>query len=140
MIRAVAVAAVLLAAFLGATAVAQKLAPRPVATAADVMEHLVVPASNAVFRTSSELPNTDAEWKTLRGQAVLLAESGNLLLIGAPAKDNAEWLTNAALLRDATEKFIKTLGTRDIDVIAAASEEVYVACEQCHAKYLGAGR
>ena len=117
-------------------AFAQTLAPRPVATAADLMEHIVVPSSTAVFRTSSELPKTDVEWKSLRAQALILAESGNLLMLRAEAKDKAGWMENAVLLRDASEKFIAAMEKRDEDAMSETGEEIYLACEQCHEKHL----
>jgi hypothetical protein len=85
-------------------AVAPRLAFRPTATVKDIMDSIVIPASEAVFgAVSSEagpngdvekVPQNDAEWNEVRKNALLLVEGGNLLMIEgrhvAPATAKSE--------------------------------------------------
>jgi hypothetical protein len=77
---------------------------RPAATVKDIMDSIVIPASEAVFgAVSSEagpngdvekVPKNDAEWQAVRRQAMMLIEGGNLLMIEgrhvAPASAKSE--------------------------------------------------
>jgi hypothetical protein len=85
-------------------AAAPRLAFRPAATVKDIMDSIVIPASEAVFgAVSSEagpngdvekVPKNDAEWQAVRRQAMMLIEGGNLLMIEgrhvAPASAKSE--------------------------------------------------
>jgi hypothetical protein len=133
MMRAAAIVAIL-----GTVAYAavQVPATRAVATTGEVMTALVVPSSNAVFRTTAEPPQADADWTAVHAQALLLAEAGNLLLIGTRVRDQAEWARAAAALRDTAEAFAKAAAAKDAARLEALSENVYETCEQCHSRYL----
>jgi hypothetical protein len=117
-------------------AAVQVPSPRAVATTGEIMTALVVPSSNAVFHTTAEPPAADADWTAVRAQALLLAEAGNLLLIGTRARNEAEWTRAAAALRDTAEAFAKAAAAKDAARIEALSENVYETCEQCHSRYL----
>jgi hypothetical protein len=46
-----------------------------------LMIDIIYPTSDAVFYIGREPPKTDKEWNDFRGQALMLAESGNLLMM-----------------------------------------------------------
>jgi hypothetical protein len=115
---------------------AQQIAPRAVATTADIMTGLVAPSSTVVFRAAADPPREAKDWIALRAQALLLAESGNLLLIGTRARDEDEWARQAAALRDAAEGAAKAAAAKDATALSDAGERVYETCEQCHQQYL----
>ena len=115
---------------------AQQIAPRAVATTADLMTALTAPSSTMVFRAASEPPSDAKDWIALRAQALMLAESGNLLLVGTRVRDENEWTRQAAALRDAAEAAAKAAGAKDAMALSEAGERVYETCEQCHQKYL----
>ena len=114
---------------------AQQMAPRAVATTADIMTTLVAPSSTAVFRAASAPPSDAQDWSALRAQALLLAESGNLLLIGARVRDEDEWTRQAAALRDSAEAAAKAAAAKDATALSEAGDRVYETCEQCHQQY-----
>jgi hypothetical protein len=115
---------------------AQQIAPRAVATTADIMTALVAPSSTVVFRAASEPPRDANDWIALRAQALMLAESGNLLLIGTRVRDEDEWTRQAAALRDAAAAAAKAAAAKDATALSEAGERVYETCEQCHQQYL----
>lgn len=87
-----------------AAAPAARTTFRPTATVKDIMDAMVIPASEAVFNAVSsesgpngiveKVPKTDAEWGEVRKNALMLIEGGNLLMIDgrhvAPASAKSE--------------------------------------------------
>ena len=48
---------------------------------------MVAPSSNSLFDVARQAPESDEQWAAVRNSAVLLAESGNLLLMGKRSND-----------------------------------------------------
>ena len=89
-------------------AAARAAAPRslfqPTSTVKDIMDDIMIPASENVFNsvsssagpngTEEKVPTTDADWAEVRKNARLIVEAGNLLLIEgrhvAPASAKSE--------------------------------------------------
>ncbi|MBM3820883.1 MAG: hypothetical protein FJW14_17975 [Acidimicrobiia bacterium] len=118
----------------GSTA-AQQDSTRAVATVGEVMATMTVPASAAVFRAASEAPREEKDWTAVRGQAIVLAESGNLLLIGSRVR-TGDWSRMAVALREAAETAVRSADSRNATALSDAGEQVYETCEQCHSRYL----
>lgn len=114
-----------------------------VASVAEVMDAIVIPASetlfNAVVYSNGELvvaPSNDAEWHTVRMAALAVAESGNLLKIGARLRDREAWITYADAMTTAAIRAAKAAEAKDLDGTLAAGTEVYAACTTCHRDYI----
>src|ERR1044071_3191495 len=52
-----------------------------IASVPELMRALTIPSSNAIFAAQSEAPQDDAAWLSVQNNALLLAESGTLLMI-----------------------------------------------------------
>jgi hypothetical protein len=117
---------------------AQQASTKAVATTADIMTTLTVPASTAVFRAASEAPPDQAAWAAVRGQALVLAESGNLLLIGSRVRAG-DWTRMAVALREAAAGAVKAADAKHAAALADAGDGIYETCEQCHLQYLQQG-
>lgn len=115
---------------------AQQASIKPIATTGELMAVMVVPSSTVVFKAASEPPKDDDGWSAVRANALTLAESGNLLMIGSRARNRGEWMKMAAAMRDAAVMGVKAADARDGDALSEAGERVYSTCEQCHARYL----
>ena len=94
-VRALALGALALA----ATGCSSEPAYRSVATIQQIMETSVEPTSNAVFDAAAWVngvqvggPKTDDDWKLVQANALMLAETGNLLLMGPRMKDQTGWV------------------------------------------------
>lgn len=132
----------LLLLFAGA-AVAQAPTYKPFGVLADLMAGILFPNSNTIFDVTKHAPKTDAEWTAVQTSAVVLAESGNLLLLpgrkketGGPVPvDTAEWRKHVQMLVDAAKGAYKAAQTKDPDVVFAACEPLYQACFTCHETY-----
>jgi len=129
---ALAGAAVLLVASAGA---AQERA-RPIATVKEIMTALTVPSSDAIFDAQSEPPKTDEGWATVSTRALVLAEAGNLLMIGSRAKDKKEWMTRARAQVDAAVAVMKAATARDVESLSTAANALNETCDACHARYM----
>jgi hypothetical protein len=117
-------------------ALAQEATVKPIASVRQIMQTMTVPFSDAIFGAASEPPKTVKEWTALRGTAIALAESGNLLMIGPRARDKAEWMKMARSEVDAAEAVMKAIDTRDGDKLSAAGDALYETCENCHNRYM----
>ena len=94
-----------LTAALAAALAQSRLRPRPptrnVGTMSDLMVKIIYPASDALFYIESRTPKTDSEWTALEGQALMVAESANLLMMPGRARDQKQWMADAKLMLDA---------------------------------------
>lgn len=109
---------------------------RTVGSVMQVMQAIVKPASDAVFAAAGEPPKSMAAWITVEYQALALAESGNLLMIGNRVKDTGAWMKMSRAMVDASAVALKAAQAKDADAMAKASDAVYETCENCHMRYL----
>ena len=145
-IRGVQLGSVVAAMALTAGVVAAQHAPAPAADHAtmvkavgsvkDVMLALTIPTSETVFKAASEPPKDAAEWSHVRNQALALAESANLLLIGDRVPDRDAWVRFSIAQRDAAVVAIKAAESRDGDALSNASDALYETCDNCHKQYM----
>jgi hypothetical protein len=116
---------------------AQQPSPfQAVASVQELMRAITIPSSNAVFAAQSEAPQDAAGWLSLQNNAVLLAESGNLLMIGARARDHGNWDSSSRALIDAAALALTAARAKDSNKLGQAADAVYAACEGCHEQYL----
>ncbi len=101
----------------------------------DVMLSMVMPSSEVVFNAGADAPKTDADWDALRLNAVELAESANLLMIGSRVRDRAEWMTMARAQLDAAEAVVRLATAKKVEGLSEASDKAYETCTTCHDKY-----
>jgi len=119
-----------------AAATAQQDAPAAPATVKGVMITMTVPASDAIFDAASEPPKDDPQWVAVRKGALMLAESGKLLMTGERAKDSTTWMEMARALVDQAEATLKAAEAKNSDALLKAGDDVYLTCETCHARYM----
>ena len=117
----------------------------PVASVEQLMEGTVHPAAEVLFKSVGTIisekgveeiaPRNDEEWANVRNNAVTLAESGNLLMIGKRAKDQGDWMKMAQGLIEAGVAATKATEAKDVQALFDAGGKVYEACERCHGRY-----
>ena len=108
---------------------------RNVGSMSDLMVKIIYPASDALFYIESRTPKTDAEWTALEGQALMLAESANLLMMPGRARDQKQWMADARLMLDAGAAAVKAAKAKDVHAIAALSDQLMESCTTCHKNY-----
>ncbi len=99
------------------------------------MQAMLIPASNALFDVARNEPETDEAWGAVKNQAVILAESGNLLLMRQRARDSEVWLSTSRALVEAGEEALKAAEAENAAAVAEAGNQIIEACESCHEKH-----
>jgi len=122
-----------------AAALAQTASVRPptrnVGTMSDLMVKIIYPASDALFYIESRTPRTDSEWTALEGQALMVAESANLLMMPGRARDQKQWMADARLMLDVGADAVAAVKKKDVDAIVALSDRLMESCTTCHKNY-----
>ncbi len=108
--------------------------PEPVADTKLLMEGLAGANIRGLGNLLRDRPTEAAAWTFARGQALLIAETGNLLLIRPPrtASNQEAWMRHAADLRGEAEKLARLVAARDYTASRAALASVANVCNRCH--------
>ena len=129
-------ASALLLAGLGSVMIAQApSAFQPVGSVSQLMVDIIYPASDALFYIEREPPKNDHDWNVIRGTALTLAESGNLLLMGNRARDQDRWVKDTRLMIDAGTAAFKAAQKKDMQAILVLNEQLNTSCITCHKHY-----
>jgi hypothetical protein len=115
----------------------------PIATVEQIMETTVEPVANKVFDAAAWEngvqvggPKTDDDWKMVEANAMMLAETGNLLLMGSRMKDDTGWVTRTHAMMDAANEAAKAAAAKNTDAVFNAGGKIYQACLGCHLQYI----
>jgi hypothetical protein len=108
---------------------------RNVGTMSDLMVKIIYPASDALFYIESRTPKTESEWTVLEGQALMVAESANLLMMPGRARDQKQWMADARLMLDAAAEGYAAAKKRDVQGIVMINERLLESCTSCHKNY-----
>jgi hypothetical protein len=114
----------------------------PVAETKLLMEGLVNPNVRALGKLLREKPADAEAWGYARGQALLIAEAGNLLLIRPPKTPEGEepWMKAAGELRDAGSALARAAAAKDYTKSRTALAAVANTCNRCHQTFKVAAR
>jgi cytochrome c556 len=106
----------------------------PVAETRLLMEGMTKPNFDGLARTFKQKPADAEGWAFARGQALLVAESANLLLIRPPRTRQAQdaWAPRAVEMREAGVKLARAAGARDYVAARAGLANLANACNRCH--------
>src|SRR5262249_24985986 len=96
---------------------------------------ITLPYSDALLYIQRNPPQNDRDWETLQMQALMLAESGNLLMMKDRAKNQGERMKDARALVDAGLAAVKATRAKDIQAVLAVSEQIVTSCINCHKKF-----
>jgi hypothetical protein len=107
----------------------------PVGTTSELMAKIIYPASDAIFYVTTRTPSNDAEWTVLQGQALMVGESANLLMMPGHRRDEDRWLADARLMRDAGAAAFKAAKAKNVDALADLNDALYQSCVTCHQHY-----
>jgi cytochrome c553 len=108
---------------------------QPVGTTLQLMRAMVIPSSDVIFAVPGQAPKDDKEWASVQNSALMLAESGNLLMMAGRAKDNGEWIKDSKALVDAGAAAFKAANAKDVNKLTDLGDDILTACETCHKKY-----
>lgn len=98
-----------------------------------LMEGLAQSNYRSVHRLLKEKPADMETWVFARGQALLLAETGNLLLLRPPRNTGRDtWMKLAMAMRDEASGLARKAAARDHAGCKTALVNVTNACNRCH--------
>jgi hypothetical protein len=98
-----------------------------------LMEGLADPNYRALEKLLKDKPADAEAWSFARGQALLVAETGNLLLLRPPRNaGEAAWMARATQLRDAAKALAARAGKNDLAGTRAGVLKLAGACNRCH--------
>jgi uncharacterized membrane protein len=108
--------------------------PEPVAETKLLMEGIADPNAKALGKLFAAKPKDAEAWALARGQALLLAETGNLLMMRPPKTKASEdsWLTHAGDLRESATALARAAAAKDYLQARTALAGVANACNRCH--------
>jgi hypothetical protein len=124
-----------LGAALAQSATTERPPTRNVGSMSDLMVKIIYPTSDALFYVESRTPKTETEWTALEGQALMLAESANLLMMPGRARDQKQWMADSKLMLDAGAAAVKAVKTKNVEAISAINEQLLESCTSCHKHY-----
>jgi hypothetical protein len=106
---------------------------QPVATMKQLMLEIIHPASNDILLAVNRGPvRTDQDWARVRRGAIVLAESGNLLIMRNRASD---WVSEARSLIEVGSAAYKAADAKDQEALAALTDRLDATCTSCHKKF-----
>jgi hypothetical protein len=121
--------------FIAGAAIAQAPSFQPVGSMSQLMVNIIYPTSDALFYIERTPPKTDVDWGLISNQALMLAESGNLLMMPGRARDQGNWITDSKMLVDVGSAAYKLALAKNMDGILALNDQLNASCVVCHQQY-----
>ena len=122
----------------GSQGTARKPAPKLEAVAETklLMEGLAQSNLRGLEKMLRQPPADVEAWKFARGQALLIAETGNLLLLRPPRNNGrAVWMERAADLRSTATGLARAVAAQDYDQSRAQLTKLAASCTRCHQSF-----
>jgi hypothetical protein len=116
-------------------AVAQAPDYKPVGSMTELMVRIIYPASDALFYIERDPPKTDVQWNNIRTQALILAESGNLMIMPSRARDQGDWVKESRVMTDLAAEAYRAALAKNMDGILAVNDKLADSCIVCHQQY-----
>jgi len=108
----------------------------PVAETRLLMDGLAQANFRGLNQNLRAKPGDVESWIFIRGQALLLAETGNLLMLRPPRSAGQEaWLEHSGELRAAAAKLARAAADQDYDRCRIGLAELANSCNRCHQKF-----
>ncbi|HEX6893807.1 MAG TPA: hypothetical protein VF146_00960 [Bryobacteraceae bacterium] len=120
---------------LAGVAVAQTPDYKPVGSMTELMVRIIYPASDALFYIERDPPKTDVQWNNIRTQALMLAESGNLMIMPSRARDQGDWVKESRVMIDLAGEAYRAALAKNMDGILAVNDKLADSCIVCHQQY-----
>ncbi len=110
-------------------------APRLVSVAETklIMEGMTLPNYRGLEMQLQKKPADAEGWTFVRGQSLLVAESGNLLMLRPPKNQGQDtWMRLAADLRDRATDVARQAANRNYEKTVSGVADLTAACNRCH--------
>jgi len=112
----------------------------------DLMTRVIDPQTDVVWAASGVVvdlqgehdlsPKTDAAWAKVHDAAMVVAESGNLLLLPGRLRPGKTWTGQAQKLSTLGLAAMKAADEKDKGAMLRIGGDIHDACEECHRVYV----
>ena len=85
--------------------------------------------------TEEIAPKNSAEWADVQYAAMVIAESGNLLMTPGRVQEDPKWMELSQALIASGRVAMAAAEARDPEAVFEAGGEVYLVCSECHATF-----
>lgn len=101
----------------------------------ELMEYIFQPSFKRLKPAMQKEPVDNAGWKTIKAEALALAEGGNLILMRAPEKEKVIWTLHGAKVRGHGRVLYQAAKTKDFNLAAQHYRLMITSCNACHLKF-----
>lgn len=111
----------------------------------DLMANVMDPAADRVWEsvgtiitkegTFERAPQTDEEWGDVRAAAILVAETGNLLLLPQRSAGSEEWVKLSQAMMVQAKRVMKAAEAKDRQAVFDTGADLYDSCVNCHKRF-----
>lgn len=101
----------------------------------EFMEYVYEPAYKRLKASMATAPENNQGWKAIKGDALTLAEAGNLLLIRQPKEDAADWAKHSQLTRESGAALYQAAKAKDYATARKQYETLLIRCNACHDQF-----
>ncbi|MBI2803713.1 MAG: cytochrome c [Planctomycetes bacterium] len=116
-----------------------KVVPKlqPIAETKLLMEGLANPNFRGLERNLSKNPIDDQTWTYARGQALLIAECANLLMLRPPKGTQSQptWFQETMDLRTQATRLAQSIAKKDLASAKAGMQNLARSCNRCHQSF-----
>ncbi len=113
-----------------------KIVPKlePVAETRLLMEGLAHANFRGLERNLAKNPIDGQSWVFARGQALLIAETANLLMLRPPKSPSSQpfWFGHSMDMRNQSMSLAQDLAKKDLERAKAGMQQVANSCNRCH--------
>ena len=119
---------------------------RPTGDVKHTMNLVLDPAADVIWGSAGFIlteagtedlaPTTEAGWLAVQHSAMVVAESGNLLMMPGRSKDNGDWQEISLALVDVGIRTSAAAEEKDADKLFDLGGELYRVCLSCHQLYI----
>lgn len=103
----------------------------------EFMEYVFEPAYHRLKETMAANPASTADWKKVKGDALTLAESANLLFGRGSDDDRAAWEKISTEVRTAGGQLYQAAKKKDLATARTHYQTMITKCNACHDKFAG---
>ena len=97
-----------------------------------LMEYVFEPAYKRLKVSVASEPEDKAGWSAIKGDALTLAESSNLLLHRLPDDDSEDWIKLSVESRTAGSELYQAARKKDYEATLKQAEILLNSCNACH--------
>lgn len=98
----------------------------------EFMEYVYQPTYVRLKNTMAGLSGEKPDWKLAKADSLILAESGNLLLLRGPKEDREMWAQLSIATRDSGKELYQAARAKDATKAKAAYTTLIERCNACH--------